>query len=440
MNQAHKPKSPQMGIDAWMFVVMFAGYAITFHGTPPVVAILFAMLLLYLSADGLLPARWGYHIKFFLLALAVSLFAVGFTITQIILRHNTAPYLYVHDGLIQTEEATRFLLAGKNPYVEDYTQTPMKDWDFRVGNLRLNPALYHNAYLPFLFLFSAPFYVIINTWLGWFDGRMVFLPMFIGVLAMLARWVSERGRKFALLLFVTLNPFFAPYLVQGRNDVFVLFWIVLSVHLLRQHHEAWSLVAMGLACTSKLTAWFLIPFYTLYLVQPSPDALWLWLRTNVWSVQRRLLPLIGTFALIMVPFLVWQPVAFVDGIWNFMNGTSAFAPYPIFGYGFNILAQGFGLLPADALRSPFEILQWIIGLPLLVLLVWRQIKNNTLPQMWFSYALLLAVMSFFSHVLNDNHIGFILTLFAIAFFSDDPNAQTRAALTEKNADALRLDR
>ncbi len=38
-------------MDAWMFVVMFAGYAFTFHDNPPIVAILFAMLLLYLIAD-----------------------------------------------------------------------------------------------------------------------------------------------------------------------------------------------------------------------------------------------------------------------------------------------------------------------------------------------------------------------------------------------------
>ncbi len=416
------PKPHPMGIDAWMFVVMFAGYAFTFHDNPPIVAILFAMLLLYLIADGLLPARWGHHIKFFLLVLAVSLFAVGFTLTEIILRHNTAPYRYVHDGLIQTEEATKFLLVGKNPYVEDYTQTPMKDWDFRVENLRLNPALYHNAYLPFLFLFTAPFYVIINAWLGWFDGRIIFLPMFIGVLVILARWVSERGRKFALLLFVTLNPFFVPYLTEGRNDVFVLFWIVLSVHLLRQHHEAWSLVALGLASASKLTAWFLIPFYALYLFQPRADALLSWRRADAIRGLRRLLPLGATTALVILPFVVWQPAAFIESVWNYPNGASAFAPYPVFGYGLNILAQGFGLLPTAATRSPFEILQWIVGLPLLLFLAWRQIKNNTLSQMWFSYALLLAVMSFFSHVLNDNHIGFILTLFAIAFFSDDPNA------------------
>ncbi len=422
-------KPHPMGIDAWMFVAMFAGFAFAFHDGLAIVAILFFILLLYLIADALLPAGRQFRVKFFLLTLAIGLAVFGWSAVLIILRHTTAPYLYVHDGLIQTEEAVKFLLAGKNPYVEDYTRTPMADWYFKVGNITVNPALYHNAYLPFLFLFIAPFYLLLNVSLGWFDGRMIFLPMFLGVLLILAQWVNDRSRKFALVLFVAFNPLFVTYLMQGRNDVFVLFWILLSVHLLCLKHEGLSLIALGLASASKLTAWFLIPFYALYLLQPSPDTLWLWLRANVRLVQRRLLPLIGTFALIMLPFLVWQPAVFIESIWNYPNGASAFAPYPVFGYGFNILAQGFGLLPADAIRSPFEILQWIVGLPLLIFLAWRQIKNNTLSQMWLSYALLLGVMSFFSHVLNDNHIGFILTLFAIAAFTDDVSSVSIGAMT-----------
>lgn len=54
-----------------------------------------------------------------------------------------------HGGVIQTEATVRYLLAGKNPYVEDYVATPMADWGFsRFAALTM----------PWFFVFSAPFY------------------------------------------------------------------------------------------------------------------------------------------------------------------------------------------------------------------------------------------------------------------------------------------
>jgi hypothetical protein len=407
-----------LNTDVWIFLAMFAGFAAADPDNRPTIAIFFAILVLYLMADRLLSSRWESLAKFSLLALAVSLFVLAPAIEVMVMRRNSEPYLYAHDGLIQIEEATKFILAGRNPYVEDYTRTPMLNWDFRIGNLRANPALYHNAYLPFFFLFDAPFLVVLNGLIGWFDGRMVFLPMFLVLLVILAQWVRDRSSKYALLLFVALDPLFARFLIEGRNDVFVLFWIVLSIHLLRSGHKNLSLVAFGLACASKLTAWFLIPFYAIYFLQPNVD-MFRW-RLAEWARSlRAFIPFVATVGLIVVPFLLWQPSAFFDDVWLYPNGTSAFAPYPVSGYGFNGLAQGVGWIPQDAIRSPFEFLEWIAGVPLLALLVWRQVKHNSLPQMWFSFALLIAAMSFFSHVFNDNHIGFVLTLFAIATFTDD---------------------
>ncbi|MBI5651721.1 MAG: hypothetical protein HZC40_14950 [Chloroflexi bacterium] len=399
---------------------MFVGYGMVYHDTPAVVSIFFVFLLIYLCADQFLPRRAENSIKFFMLTLIIGLFVVGAMIGAMLMRHSSAPHQFVHDGLIQIEQATRFLLAGKNPYVEDYTQTPLANWLFEISGTAINPALYHNAYLPFFFVFTAPFYLFANASLGWFDGRMIFLPMFLAVLVLLAQAVSDRNKKYALLFFVTLNPFFTRYLIEGRNDVFVLFWIVLGAHLLRQRREKLALIAVGLACASKLTAWFLAPFFALYLLQPSATSWGAWLAKNYFVSFRRLMPLVLTLILVVGPFALWDLGAFVDDVWNYPNGTSAIAPYPIHGYGFNIFLRELGLLSSGASRSPVEMLQWIIGLPLFGWLAWRQVKRNTLAQMWFGYALLVAVMGYFSHVLNDNHIGFVLTLIAIALLSDDP--------------------
>ncbi|MBI5304323.1 MAG: DUF2029 domain-containing protein [Chloroflexi bacterium] len=407
------------GIDAWVFIAMFVGYGMVYHDTPAVVSIFFVFLLVYLFADQFLARRYEEMTKFFVLTLVIGLFIVGATVGAILLRRASAPHQFVHDGLIQTEQATQFLLSGRNPYLEDYTQTPMAQWHFEIEGVAINPALYHNPYLPFFFLFTAPFFLLSNALLGWFDGRIIFLPMFVAVMGMLAQWVTNRPKKYALLFFVALNPFFTPYLIEGRNDVFVLFWLVLGVHLLRRKYEWLSSVAIGLACASKLTAWFLIPFYTIYLLRPEATIFKTWLGLHTIRRACRLLPLALVVALIIVPFFVWDPATFIDDVWNYQNGTSQFAPYPIHGYGFNILIKQVGLIPLGAVRSPSEVLQWIIGLPLLGLLMWRQHTHDTLSQMWLGYAFLIAVIAFFSHSLNDSHIGFILTLFVIGILTNE---------------------
>ena len=72
--------------------------------------------------------------------------------------------------VIQTEAAIQYLLAGQNPYVQDYVNTPMAEWGFSA----YRTALYHYPYLPWTFIFSAPFYVL-GTAAGFYDQRLVYL-------------------------------------------------------------------------------------------------------------------------------------------------------------------------------------------------------------------------------------------------------------------------
>lgn len=425
-------------IDVRAFLVLFGGLALRFLELPLLVTFVFGLFLIYGMVDKFASPRIQSLVKFSILAVLIGFFAIGSTVDGIILRHQTVPSVYIHDGAIQIEEAAKFVLAGRDPYGQDYKQTPLVNWELKIGGAEENPALYHNAYLPFMFLSQIPFYLLSEKIIGWFDIRFVFLGMFIGILFVLSRWVSKFNQRMALLLLVALNPFFVTFFAEGRNDVFVLFWIVLAVELMRQKRVAWSALVLGLACASKLTAWFLIPFWALYIFQPPTTRLVNWMNDNKLNLVRRLLPLGATITIIILPFILWNPGAFIDDVWFYPNGTSAIAPYPVDGYGFNILMQALGWLPANAFHSPFEILQWIIGLPLLLFLMWRQIRSNTVTQMWFSFALLLGVMGYFSHILNDNHIGFILILFTIAMFCEEPVPSPRAIQCESQKLSVEL--
>jgi hypothetical protein len=82
-----------------------------------------------------------------LIAVALAVIVILPTLQAVLLRHQTQPYQYVHDGLIQSEAATSLVLQGRNPYSETYYETPMAQWGFRAGGSTSNPALEHYAYM-----------------------------------------------------------------------------------------------------------------------------------------------------------------------------------------------------------------------------------------------------------------------------------------------------
>ena len=158
-------------------------------------ALALAGLLLYLVADLLLWPRWSYRFKWaaLLFILVTALFLP--TVKLILLRDQSGPASYTHDGgVIQTEATIEYLLEGKNPYVEDYVETPMAEWGFS----EFRTALYHYPYLPWTFIFSAPFYLLGQA-LGHYDQRWIYLLLMAVALTLAPRLVPARRSKLALV-------------------------------------------------------------------------------------------------------------------------------------------------------------------------------------------------------------------------------------------------
>ena len=80
-------------------------------------------------------------------------------------------------------------------------------------------------------------------------------------LALSTRLVSESGKRISLLVILALNPLFVPYLVEGRNDVLSLFWLVLTLFAMQRRRWTWAAVTLALGCATKQYAWFLAPFF-----------------------------------------------------------------------------------------------------------------------------------------------------------------------------------
>jgi hypothetical protein len=424
-------KRNSLSLDTWMFVLLVGGWslALAVRLAEPYSSVV--VMLLGLSAIALYLIVRHTLARLVLVYAAIAAIAIAPMVLAIYLRHTIAPYEFAHDGLIQTEEAIKFLLAGKNPYVENFASTPLAQWHFAEPGVTRNPALDHVAYLPFLFLFSTPVYVVAQMTIGWFDERFVFLPLFAAMLLLLPRLTPVRTRSLALLLAVGLNPLFVPFLAEGRNDVFVLFWVVLSVILLQMRQRILSVIALALACATKTTAWFILPFYAIYFctlcmtkstkvdLRVTDENGFRLMLPRIHSLVAPLVVFAGILGAIILPFFFWNAAAFVDDLFHYTAGSTESA-YPIKSLGLGGIALAWGWIPSNASYFPFTFLQLLFGLPTLAVLCRWQMARNTLGRVWLCYGMLTLVIAFFSRVFNDNHLGYILTLLALGTLTE-PN-------------------
>jgi hypothetical protein len=328
------------------------------------ISLAFGLFLVYLVIDALgerLGATTVFRIKMGLVYAIVVVLVFGQTALFIGLRHITGPAAYTHDGgVIQTEVTIEYLLAGVNPYVADYLDTPMAAW-----GTEYQTALYHYPYLPWTFLFPAPFYLLSHAALDWFDQRFVYLLLFAATLGMAHSLARRRVDKLGVVMVIGLNPILASDVIFGQNDSFVLFWIVLALWLLRlaeargrEGIRLLSTAVLGVACASKPTAWFLAPFWLLYLLRDEwgakasdeshPVGVGQWLSLLV----RRAWPLIAVFVILVGPWFVWDPAAMLDDVWRWSSGT-ADTPYPDSRLGPQQLCSGLQLGPGSTLLLAF---------------------------------------------------------------------------------------
>lgn len=369
--------------------------------------------------------RWKAGLLAFIIVAAV----VAPTTKLILLRAANGPASYTHDGgVIQTEATIRFLLEGKNPYVEDYVATPMAEWGFS----QYRTALYHYPYLPWTFVFSAPFFVAGQA-IGFYDQRVIYLLLYGLAIVLAARLATGATARLALAATLALNPIMALDVIFGQNDVFVLAWIVFALAAWQvsrqcarrgQNGRRWmalSALCFGLACAAKPTAWFFAPFYGLLLVQGDArlaQAGW----RGLWQVApdmfKRALPAIGVFALLLLPYILWDGYALYDDVWRWSSGQGP-TGYQIWGWGASNFVLGLGLVANRFAQWPFWVVQLLTAGPVLVWFVMRQLHDNRLTTAAWHYALFLLVFFYTSRFLNENYLGYILAFLALGALAGD---------------------
>jgi hypothetical protein len=393
------------------------------------IALTLCSTLLYLLADLALAERWRRRAKWSLLV-AILLFALFLpTAKLILLRQQSGPASYTHDGgVIQTEAAIGYFLAGKNPYREDYVDTPMAEWGFS----QYRTALYHYPYLPWTFLLSAPFYLLGQA-AGYYDQRIVYLLLIAAALALAPSLAQGERRRLALAACLGLNPIMALDLIFGQNDAFVLCWILFGLvawrrwriqrQIGRRATALWWIgtVCYGLACASKPTAWFFAPYVGLLWLDDGQEwrpISWQELGRSIPAIVGRLWPALLVFGLVMLPYAVWDGYALYDDVWRWSTGQGE-TGYQIWGWGASNFVLALGLVRDRFALWPFWASELIVGAPLLLWFVHRQARANTLANACWHYGVWLLAFFYTSRFLNENYLGYILAFLATGWFSQE---------------------
>jgi hypothetical protein len=392
-----------------------------------------ALPLAYAARDHRSGAAFTVRQRAVHVAAIVGVFVVVPTITSIVLRETGKPYTYIHDGALMIEWAARKLLLGQNPYVADYLDTPLYYWP-----MVNNPALYHLTYFPFLFLVTTPLvWLFDNLGLFW-DQRYLYLPAFIATLAIVPLLARRPENRLALVALLALNPQLFPFVVEGRNDFFVLVFLFAGIALLQREHRTLGPLAIALASAAKLHAVLIMPFVAVWLLATRRPRT---LREAWATLWRPLWPATLFLAVTFVPFLINDFAAFYDDVVRYNAGGAAWT-YPISGMGFSALLLALGLIEYRQADFPFAVIEIAVAAPIALWWMWKLWQRPMLATLLTGYALTLLAFLFFGRYFQGNYLGYILAVATPVMFlrAEAKVPVTRRARVRRTLESARAER
>jgi hypothetical protein len=216
-------------------------------------------------------------------------------------RSHTAPGLHAQSEAIVTEEAAKALVHGHDPYATSYLHGPLAARPLGTKT--------HFPYLPAMLVFGLP-----RAFAGsraWTDARVGFAFATLAVLALVAwRWRQPPERTIRLIQVMAIIPIAGLLMVAGGDDLPVVALMVLSLVLASNGRPGWSGAVAGLAAATKQTAWVLIPFLIAGLL----------INEGRRAAVRAGAALLAVSLVVIVPFVVWNPGAFVEDVIRFPLG------------------------------------------------------------------------------------------------------------------------
>src|SRR5437870_3724654 len=220
---------------------------------------------------------------------------------------------------------------------------------------------------------------------------------------------------------IALNPQLFPFVLEGRNDFFVLLFLFAGVALLMRERRTAASLAFAAAGAAKLHALIVLPFVAMYLVATRKPRT---LREAVAALAPTwpaAIFLLATF----VPFLVNDFGAFYDDVVRYNAGGAAWT-YPISGMGFSALLLSMGVIPYRQADFPFAAIEIAVATPIAAWWLLRLWQRPTIATLLAGYALTLLAFLFFGRYFQGNYLGLI-----VAVFTPVPFLRTEAAPARK---------
>ena len=195
--------------------------------------------------------------------------------------------MHAQSEAIISEEATKVVVHGRDPYAATYLHGPLAARPLGTKT--------HFPYVPAMLVFGLP-RALWGTH-AWTDARVGFGLATLGVVAGVA-W-SSRGtpdRTIRFVQIVVLIPIAALLMVAGGDDLPVVALMLLALTLALKGRTGW--------------AWVLLP---LLLVG-------IWIERGGRSARRAAAALFAVGLSIILPFVLWNPGAFVEDVIRFPLG------------------------------------------------------------------------------------------------------------------------
>jgi hypothetical protein len=308
--------------------------------------------------------------------------------------------------VLQFEEAIQMVRDGNNPYREDYSETSLPTWK----GWKDNPAIHHFVYPPLLLYLSTPIEGACRKVLWkmpdtigklprdrFYDQRLVVLAFFLGLLGIVSHHLRDHPHRIGLTALIVLNPWVGPFVVEGRNDVAMLFWVAAAWFAYEQDRPRAGHLYLGLAIATKTLLLPMIPFVV-------------YAHRRRWPICMTLL--IAPLLITSVPFLVADAPSFLEDVFAAPAGLGAH-PFEIRGWGglgFASLVLALGIVSSPQSYFPFSIFQAAAYAPCLFYGA-RSLKRepgNAGVFLWSAGAI-FAVL-FFGRFIHDNYIGALLSI------------------------------
>lgn len=370
------------------------------------IALVLGLVVLYVIS------RSSPIIRLLLLLTFIGVTVYWGSIQLMLVRHKTSVAGFINDSGVQVEVGGRLLLLGKNPYSEIYEHTDLALVSFLddAGGTK-NPALYHNAYPPFILMLSAFGFRLASQIFGFFDIRMVFLIFYTALLLFGFVKFGLSERLLLYLILVAINPLFLNSMMQGSNDVIILSLFLWGLWSIEQKRYRWAGILLGLAVAAKQTVWIVLPFLLLYALVNKRKGL----------VDKFLLPMGLVAGLVYAPFIAWDAKALFENLILYMSGSLP-SSYPINNFGFGTALVAMGIVKTIYDYYPFWMWQGAGGLMYLVLF-WKVYRRGIdAHHILIGYGTLLTIIWFFNRFMNFSYLAFILVILAIAYLWDDTSA------------------